>query len=122
MAVNRGHPVGQALLLALVIPMVLASEPDPDPPVSMARGRALAMDTGKGNCIACHRFRGAGVSSNVGPELRDMARRYPDRQALRAQIWDAGARNPDTLMPPFGRYGILSEDEIDALTDFVRSL
>jgi len=105
--------IGGLLLLA---PCLSASES------SIGQGRKLALDPGKGNCIACHQFQGAKVRSNVGPKLEDMAHRYPDRAALRAQIWDAGGRNPRTLMPPFGRYGILSEDEIDAITDFVDSL
>jgi sulfur-oxidizing protein SoxX len=41
---------------------------------------------------------------------------------LRAQIWDPTARNPNTVMPPFGRHRILSEDEIDLIVDYIHTL
>jgi len=117
---TQGQRIPGCLVLALLLPAAQAGASEADAVV--ARGLVLALDSGKGNCIGCHQFRGAEVMSNVGPRLEDMARRYPDRAALRAQIWDAGVRNPETLMPPFGRFGILSEDEIDALTAFLFSL
>ena len=51
-----------------------------------------------------------------------MKMRYPDRDALREQIWDAAIKNPDTRMPPFGRNRILTEEEIDLVTDYIHSL
>jgi hypothetical protein len=30
-----------------------------------------------------------------------MQQRFPDRAALREQIWDSTRRNPLTVMPPF---------------------
>jgi sulfur-oxidizing protein SoxX len=51
-----------------------------------------------------------------------MQARYPDRAVLRAQIWDSTVKNPRTTMPPFGRHGILSEQEIDLITDYIHSL
>jgi len=51
-----------------------------------------------------------------------MQQRYPERSELRAQVWDATVRNPDTMMPPFGRHLILSEDEIDLIVDYIHSL
>nr|NIQ97797.1 sulfur oxidation c-type cytochrome SoxX [Desulfuromonadales bacterium] len=51
-----------------------------------------------------------------------MQARFPDRAVLRAQIWDATARNPDSRMPPFGKYEILSEEEIELIVDYLYSL
>jgi len=51
-----------------------------------------------------------------------MKMRYPNNADLRAQIWDATALNPDTIMPPFGRHGIISDSDIDKVTDFIYSL
>ena len=51
-----------------------------------------------------------------------MKLRFPDKAVLRAQVWDATERNPDSRMPPFGRHGILSEEEIDLIVDYIYSL
>jgi sulfur-oxidizing protein SoxX len=51
-----------------------------------------------------------------------MKDRYPDRAKLRAQIWDATVTNPDSVMPPFGRNKIMSEQEIDLVTDYIQGL
>jgi len=88
----------------------------------LAAGKALAMARSKGNCIACHAFDDGELPGNIGPALVQMQLRYPEKAQLRAQIWDASVRNPDTLMPPFGRHGILSEDEIDLVVDYIHSL
>jgi sulfur-oxidizing protein SoxX len=51
-----------------------------------------------------------------------MKQRFPDREVLRAQIWDARGRNPRTIMPPFGAHGILTPEEVDLVTDYIHSL
>jgi len=48
-----------------------------------------------------------------------MRQRFPDRTLLRSQIWDATLRNPQTVMPPFGKHGILTEQEIDLVIDYL---
>jgi len=88
-------------------------------------GRALAHDQEKGNCLACHRMpsdAGAETAANLGPPLENVKRRYPDRAQLRAQIWDARVKNPDTIMPPYGRHRILTEAEIDLVVDYIHGL
>ncbi len=88
-------------------------------------GRAIAQDQEKGNCLACHRMPsdpGAETLANLGPALVDVKHLYPDRAALRAQIWDASVKNPDTIMPPYGRHHILTETEIDLVTDYIHGL
>ena len=88
-------------------------------------GREVAQGQERGNCLACHRMPAdprAVTEANLGPVLRDIRTRFPDRQRLRAQIWDAAVNNPDTLMPRYGRHRILTETEIDAVTDFVFGL
>ena len=44
------------------------------------------------------------------------------RVQLREQIWDATIANPNTIMPPFGKHRILTEKEVDLITEFVYSL
>jgi sulfur-oxidizing protein SoxX len=48
--------------------------------------------------------------------------RFPDKAQLRAQIWDATVKNPNSMMPPFGRHEILSEGEIDKVVEYIHSL
>jgi len=48
-----------------------------------------------------------------------MKSRFPDRAKLRAQIWDATVNNPRTSMPPFGKNKILTEPELDLVTDYI---
>jgi sulfur-oxidizing protein SoxX len=82
-------------------------------------GQALAFDRAKGNCLTCHDIKGGDAPGNVGPQLADMKQRFPDRNALAAVIFDETKRNPQTVMPPFGRNLILSHDEIEAIVDFL---
>ena len=94
-------------------------------PAAELPGRALAHDQEKGNCLACHRMPadpGAETAATLGPALADNKRRYPDRAALRAQIWDASVKNPATIMPPYGRNRILTETEIDLIVDYIHGL
>ena len=88
----------------------------------LAAGKQLAMARGKGNCLACHAIADGELPGTLGPPLLYMKQRFPDREQLRAQVWDPTARNPDTVMPPFGRHRILSEAEIDLIVDYIHSL
>ena len=85
-------------------------------------GRRIAFDRRKGNCMACHMMADATLTGNSGPPLLAMQARFPDRATLRAQIWDATKANPKSVMPPFGRHEILTEDEIDKVVEFIHSL
>ncbi|MBT3195305.1 MAG: sulfur oxidation c-type cytochrome SoxX [Candidatus Ruthia sp.] len=74
-----------------------------------------------GNCLACHMIPGGNLPGNIGPPLLAMKARYPDKAALRAQIWDATVKNPNTIMPPFGKHGALTEKQIDQVTNYIYS-
>jgi len=90
-----------------------------------ADGRSLAFDNKKGNCLACHAIPGepkVEAPGNIGPPLVNIKGRYPDRAKLRARIWDETAVNPDSVMPPFGRNKILTEQEVDLVTDYIQGL
>ena len=86
------------------------------------KGKEVAVDRKKGNCLACHAMDDGSLPGNIGPPLVAMKLRFPDKAVLRAQIWDATVKNPNTIMPPFGRHGMLSEEEIDWITEYVYSL
>ena len=89
---------------------------------AIEEGKEVAFHRQKGNCLACHKIAGGDLPGNIGPELVNMKARYPDKAKLRAQIWDATTVNPNTIMPPFGKHKMLSEKEIDLVTDFIYSL
>jgi L-cysteine S-thiosulfotransferase len=85
-------------------------------------GEALAVDRAMGNCLACHTMRGSDVPSNVGPELTYMKARFPNRADLVLILTNEAARNPGTMMPPFGRDLILTADQINQIVDFLYTL
>jgi sulfur-oxidizing protein SoxX len=82
-------------------------------------GEQLAFDRGKGNCLTCHDIKGGDSPGNLGPALHDMKKRFPDRAELIAIISDETRRNPQTVMPPFRRNLILTDQEINAIVDFL---
>ena len=69
----------------------------------------------KKGCINCHRFKGGGGS--ICPDLTEVTKRRSD-DWIRQQIKDSGVNNPDSTMPDFGH---LSEKEIQALIDYLKS-
>jgi L-cysteine S-thiosulfotransferase len=85
-------------------------------------GQALAFDRAMGNCLACHTMRGGDVPSTIGPELSDMKARFPNRADLVSILTDEEARNPQTMMPPFGRDLILTAGQINQIVDFLYTL
>jgi len=107
---------------AVSLGLLLAFAVQADSGSGAEQGKALAMDRAKGNCLACHAFDDGELPGNIGPPLLAMQGRFPDREALFRQIWDAGANNPDSRMPPFGRHGILSDAEIQLIIDYLYTL
>lgn len=86
------------------------------------KGKEVAFDRKLGNCLACHAIEDGTLPGNIGPPLIAMKLRFPDKAKLRAQIWDAMAFNPATTMPPFGKHQVMTEQEIDKVTDFIYGL
>ncbi|MDP1683028.1 MAG: sulfur oxidation c-type cytochrome SoxX [Burkholderiales bacterium] len=88
-------------------------------------GQDVALNNKKGNCMACHLIPGdpkVVTNANIAPPLIAMKARFPDKAKLRAQIWDATKVNSLSTMPPFGKHLILTEKEIDLVTDYVHGL
>lgn len=84
-----------------------------------AAGRELAFDRAKGNCLACHTMKGSDVPSTVGPPLVDIKAKFPDRKVLYGILYDEETRNPQTVMPAFGKNLILSSKDINEIIDFL---
>ena len=85
------------------------------------KGKKIAENRKKGNCFTCHSYKGAHLAGNIGPALNGVSKRK-SRQQIYDQIYDATKANPHTAMPPFGKYEILSKDEINAVTEWVLTL
>jgi sulfur-oxidizing protein SoxX len=105
------------MMLLVMAPPVLATEVD-----AVAQGKTLATERGKGNCLACHMFDDGELPGSLGPPLLAMKLRFPDRETLRSQICDATVRNSNSRMPPFCRHGILTEEEVELIINYLYTL
>ncbi|MBA4501193.1 sulfur oxidation c-type cytochrome SoxX [Marinobacterium marinum] len=102
--------------------LALSSSAVATPPQELIdEGRAIYHDKTRGNCISCHNIDDpvANLPGNQGPMMIAMKQRFPDKRLLRAQVWDATVANPLSIMPPVGKHWILSEDEIDAVVEYI---
>lgn len=97
--------------------VVGASASDP-----LKEGRELAFNKKKGNCLACHSIAGGESPGNMGPPLLAMKARFGTKEKIRERLENPNKFNSITAMPPFGKNGILTDNEIDKIVDFLYSL
>jgi sulfur-oxidizing protein SoxX len=125
------NPSRRMISFLCSLPLLLASglaavgqspAPSPGPDASVLEGKTVAFDRGKGNCLSCHEIKGGELPGTIGPQLSDMKSRFPDRNELIGIVTDETKRNPQTVMPPFGRNLILNDKEISAIVDFLYTL
>ena len=121
---HRRETIAFALATLAIATLTWAADP---PKIDLsgadaARGKEIAMDRGKGNCIACHLIPGGESPGAIGPALVAMQTRYPSKEELAMQIWDATVKNPEVVMPPFGKHGILTDEEFVNVVEFIWSL
>ncbi|NKX45746.1 sulfur oxidation c-type cytochrome SoxX [Roseibacterium sp. KMU-115] len=72
-------------------------------PGDPARGQAIMVDRGQGNCLACHQVTALDHEpwhGEVGPSLDGVATRW-DEAALRGLLVNADTVFPDSIMPAF---------------------
>jgi L-cysteine S-thiosulfotransferase len=110
-----------ALILALSITLTMCSGAARAQSAA-SEGQKIAFDRSKGNCLTCHEIKGGDLPGTIGPPLTDIKSKYPNRNDLVAIVSDETKRNPQTVMPPFGRNRILTEQEINAVVDFLQTL
>ncbi len=120
MSMNRVISGALSLLLACVL--TLAGGFNPAGAKEIEQGKQVAFDRKKGNRLDCHVIAGDSLPGNIGPPLIAMKARFPKKADLRAQIWDPTVKNPHSIMPPFGKHRILTENEVDLVTEFIYSL
>lgn len=119
------HQVAAACAISAIVLSGSVLAQNAAEPKKEETGKDIAFNRTKGNCLACHGMPtvpDAESTGLYGPPLIAMSARYPDKAKLRAQIWDATALNPASTMIPFGKHGVLTEQEIDKVTDFVYGL
>lgn len=117
------HITTTASIVALIgclgfVPGIASADEGAD----LAKGKELAFNRKKGNCLACHQIEGGTLAGNIGPPLIAMKARFPDYDKLRAQVSDARINNPNTIMIPFGPHAVMSSGEIDLVTKFIYTL
>ena len=89
---------------------------------SVAEGKKIAVDRKLGNCLTCHVIIGGGtLPGNIGPPLVGIKGRFT-KQELNARLWDPTIISKDTTMPPFGKHGILSKEQIKKVVDYIYTL
>lgn len=108
--------------VATVLGTLIIAQPSHAEEDLKKEGKSIAFDVKKGNCLACHAVEGGSLPGNIGPPLVNIKDRFPDKNQLKAQIADATVNNPNTIMPPFGKNNILSEDELAKVVEFIYSL
>ncbi|GAA0578867.1 hypothetical protein GCM10009416_16670 [Craurococcus roseus] len=90
---------------ASLVPYELAEDAIPRPltarPGDPQRGRAIALDRSKGNCVTCHELPlRADFQGNLGPPLAGVGDRYSAGQ-LRLRLVDGKRINPESNMPSY---------------------
>jgi sulfur-oxidizing protein SoxX len=100
--------------LATIPAVVLAGD--------VEKGKEIAWDRTKGNCVACHYMPEAQSPGKIGPALVAIQGRFESREKLAEQIYDATVANPESSMPPFGKHKILSDEEFDNVVEYIWSL
>ena len=74
-------------------------------------------------CQACHQFEGTNQAGTVGPPLLAMKARFPDSKKLYEIIYDPHvAIKSDAMMPPFGRNGLVDDNQTQLIIDFLYTL
>ena len=118
-------PFCLALILAPVAGAQDIQQPAPSSAVTSgpgAEGRSIALNRTKGNCAVCHAIPDVEFHGDIAPPLVAMKQRFPDRDRLHAQVYDATQFNPSSVMPPFGRHRILTPEELDKVVDWLLTL
>lgn len=84
-------------------------------------GAVLANERSKGNCVACHRMKGAEQPGTKGLDLTAYGTWGRSDEETYALVYDMRWRNPDTVMPPIGANQVLNDQELRDVIAFLQS-
>lgn len=106
-------------------------------PGDAAKGRALAVTSGQGNCVICHKLPIPEVAfriGNVGPDLTEVGGRLTPGE-IRMRIVNPKLLNEETIMPAYYRVSglnrvapnfankpMLSPEQVEDLVAYLSSL
>lgn len=98
-AAQAAEPLVSITVVADGIPQPLT-----DKPGDARRGRVVAANSDRGNCLICHALpiAEAPVFGDLGPDLRGVGSRLSAAQ-IRLRLVDPKRQNPDTIMPAYYR-------------------
>ena len=86
-------------------------------------GKKFAYQSDKGRCLNCHVLGPDGEQpGTVGPNLSAYALRKINPAVTFQQIWDARVHNPNTVMPAFGTYDLLTKEEVAHIVAYLQTL
>jgi len=91
-----------------------------------AKGAKLVADRARGgSCLACHIMGPAGNADqpgNVGPDLSEIGNAGREDEWFFNYVYDARVYNPETVMPPWGGHGLFTDEEINDIVAFLKTL
>ena len=86
-------------------------------------GKMLAYSSDKGRCLNCHVLGPDGEQpGTIGPNLSAYGLRKVEPSVIFQQIWDARIHNPNTVMPAFGTYDLLTKQEVAHIVAYLQTL
>jgi sulfur-oxidizing protein SoxX len=86
-----------------------------------ARGKAIAHERSKGNCLACHVMKDGVQPGTRGPDLSRYGALGKTDAETYSLVHDMRTRSPDTVMPPFGTNEILTDQEIRDVVAYLQT-
>jgi sulfur-oxidizing protein SoxX len=94
----------QELVAYNIVDEISIPKPLTDQPGDPVKGREVAINRKKGNCLACHvmPIPEQSFHGEIGPDLTGVGSRYKIGE-LRLRVVDPKTLNPDTMMPAFYR-------------------
>lgn len=109
-------------LICIISALPLSSLFAADNAKLIEKGEKVFMTKSLGNCIACHAINGKELDGpgSMGPTLQYLSA-WPE-DALYDKVYDPYTTNPISQMPPFGKNGWLSDEEIKAVVAFLKTI
>jgi sulfur-oxidizing protein SoxX len=85
-------------------------------------GKKIFMTKKLGNCFACHDVNGEKVDGpgSFGPKLQYLSA-WP-KKALYDKVYDPYTTNSISAMPAFGKNGVLSDKQINAVVAYLKTI
>lgn len=99
------------------LPSPVAGDPE--------KGRLLAFSRDRGSsCVTCHVMgpNTPEMPGNVGPDLSEIGSAGRDDAYLFNYVFDPRATNPHTMMLPWGRHTFYTQEEIQDVVAFLKTL